>query len=75
MSGKLDRGYVSLFLTLIGVLAPGRSVVLSDGTRTVILRTNANDPLTPVVEREDGDAQDLSLLSNLSIQEVKDETA
>ena len=75
MSGKLDRGYVSLFLTLIGVLAPGRSVVLSDGTRTVILRTRANDPLTPVVEREDGDAQDLSLLSNLSIQEVKDETA
>ena len=75
MSGKLDRGYVSSFIILIDVLAPGRSVVLSDGTRAVILRTRENDPLAPVVEREDGDVYDLSSSSNLSILEVEEETA
>ena len=75
MSGTLDKGYVSSFLTLLEVLAPGRSVVLSDGSRAVILKTRANDPLAPMVEREDGYAYDLSSSPNLSILEVEEGTA
>jgi HD-GYP domain-containing protein (c-di-GMP phosphodiesterase class II) len=75
MLGTLDKGYVSSFLTLIEVLAPGRSVVLSDGSRAVILKTRASDPLAPIVEREDGHACDLSSSPNLSILEIGGETA
>jgi HD-GYP domain-containing protein (c-di-GMP phosphodiesterase class II) len=75
MSGTLDKGYVSSFLTLLEVLGPGRSVVLSDGSRAVILKTRVNDPLAPMVEREDGYAYDLSSSPNLSILEVEEEIA
>jgi HD-GYP domain-containing protein (c-di-GMP phosphodiesterase class II) len=75
MSGKLDRGYVSSFLTLLEVLSPGRSVVLSDGTRAVILTTREKDPLAPTVEREDGHTYDLDSSPGLSILGVEEETA
>jgi HD-GYP domain-containing protein (c-di-GMP phosphodiesterase class II) len=74
-SGALDRAYVSSFLTLLEVLLPGRSVVLSDGSRAVILKTRVNDPLAPMVEHQDGHVYDLSSSPNLSILEVKEETA
>ena len=74
MSGTLDKGYVSSFLILLEVLGPGRSVVLSDGSGAVILKTRENDPWAPMVEREDGYVCDLSLCPNLSILEVGEET-
>jgi HD-GYP domain-containing protein (c-di-GMP phosphodiesterase class II) len=75
MSGTLDKSYVSSFLTLLEVLAPGRSVVLSDGRRAVILKTRENDTLAPLVERKDGSVCDLPSSPNLSILEVEEETA
>jgi HD-GYP domain-containing protein (c-di-GMP phosphodiesterase class II) len=75
MSGALDKGYVSSFFALLEVLAPGRSVVLSDGSRAFILKASANNPLAPLVEREDGYMCDLSSSQSPSIIEVEEETA
>ena len=38
VSGKLHKEYVSSFLLLLNVLAAGRRVVLSDGSRGIIVR-------------------------------------
>jgi HD-GYP domain-containing protein (c-di-GMP phosphodiesterase class II) len=74
MSGKLDKNYVSSFLMLSKVLAPERGIILSDGSRAVILEIRQDNPFAPVVEREDGYVYDLSQCPNLLIQELEEET-
>jgi hypothetical protein len=73
LSGKLHREYVSAFLKLVGVLTPGRHVVLSDGTRGTIIEAMKDRTLTPMVEDEDGQLYDLSDPSAPGLVEVEED--
>jgi len=75
MAGKLHKGYVSSFLSLLNVLVPGRRVVLSDGSRGVIVEIQTGNILTPKVRDGDGQICDLSNPLAPSISEVEEETA
>jgi HD-GYP domain-containing protein (c-di-GMP phosphodiesterase class II) len=70
LSGKLHHEYVSAFLKLVGVLTPGRHVVLSDGTRGTIIEALKDHILTPMVEDEEGQLYDLSDPSAPGLMEV-----
>lgn len=74
LSGKLHKEYVSRFLLLLNVLAPGRRVVLSDGSSGMIIETHTGYPLCPVVSDEHGQIRDLSKPSAPTISEVKEES-
>ncbi len=74
MAGKLHREYVSKFLSLLNVLAPGRRVVLSDGSSGMIVETNDGYPLCPIVSDEHGRVRDLSEPSAPTISEIKEES-
>jgi len=74
LSGKLHKEYVSRFLLLLNVLAPGRRVVLSDGSCGIIVETHAGYPLCPMVSDEHGKVRDLSKPSAPTISEVKEES-
>ena len=75
MSGRLHREYVSAFLQLVGVLAPGRPVILSDGSRGTIVEARKDCALTPIVESEDGQLYDLSDPLVPTLAEVEEEGA
>jgi HD-GYP domain-containing protein (c-di-GMP phosphodiesterase class II) len=76
LSGKLHKDYVSSFLLLVNVLAPGRRVVLSDGTCGMIVETHTGRPLCPMVGDERGRVRDLSDPSAPTLSEVlEDATA
>jgi HD-GYP domain-containing protein (c-di-GMP phosphodiesterase class II) len=72
-SGKLDKNYVSSFLMLSKVLVPGRGVILSDGSRAVILEIRDDGPFSLVVEREGGYVDNLSQSSSLRALEIQEE--
>ena len=74
LSGKLHKEYVSRFLLLLNVLAPGRRVVLSDGSSGMIIETHTGYPLCPIVSDEHGQIRDLSKPSAPTISEVKEES-
>lgn len=74
LAGKLHKEYVSRFLSLLNVLAPGRRVVLSDGSSGMIVETHAGYPLCPIVSDEHGGVRDLSEPSAPSIREVQEES-
>jgi len=74
VSGKLHKEYVSRFLLLLNVLAPGRRVVLSDGSSGMIIETHTGYPLCPIVSDEHGQIRDLSKPSAPTISEVKEES-
>ncbi len=74
-AGKLHKEYVSRFLTLLNVLVPGRRVVLSDGTRGMIVETHAGYPLRPLVSDNHGKVRDLYAPSAPAILEVEEESA
>ncbi len=74
LSGRLHKEYVSRFLLLLNVLAPGRRVVLSDGSCGIIIETHAGYPLCPMVSDEHGKVRDLSEPSAPTISEVKEES-
>jgi len=74
VTGKLHREYVSRFLSLLNVLAPGRRVVLSDGSSGMIVETNDGYPLCPIVSDEHGGVRDLSEPSAPTISEVQEES-
>jgi hypothetical protein len=73
LAGKLHKEYVSRFLSLLNVLAPGRRVVLSDGSSGTIIETHAGDPLGPIVSDEHGGVRDLSKPSAPTISEIEEE--
>jgi len=73
-AGKLHMGYVSRFLSLLNILAPGRRVVLSDGSSGTIVKTHDGDPLCPIVSDEHGGVRDLSESSAPTISEVEEES-
>jgi HD-GYP domain-containing protein (c-di-GMP phosphodiesterase class II) len=75
MSGRFHKQYVSAFLQLVGVLAPGRQVILSDGSRGTVVEVRKDCALTPIVEGEDGQSYDLSNPSVLKLAEVEEEGA
>ena len=74
VSGKLHKEYVSSFLLLLNVLAAGRRVVLSDGSRGIIVETHTGRPLCPMVGGEHGRVRDLSDPSAPTIWEVEEDT-
>jgi HD-GYP domain-containing protein (c-di-GMP phosphodiesterase class II) len=74
LAGKLHKEYVSRFLSLLNVLAPGRRVVLSDGSSGMIIETHTGYPLYPIVSDEHGQIRDLSKPSAPTISEVKEES-
>jgi HD-GYP domain-containing protein (c-di-GMP phosphodiesterase class II) len=74
LAGKLHKEYVSRFLSLLNVLAPGRRVVLSDGSSGMIVETHAGYPLCPIVSDEHGGVRDLSEPSAPTISEVEEES-
>ena len=74
LAGKLHKEYVSSFLLLINVLAAGRRVVLSDGSRGMIVETHTGRPLCPMVGDDHGRVRDLSLPSAPTIWEVEEDT-
>jgi HD-GYP domain-containing protein (c-di-GMP phosphodiesterase class II) len=73
LAGKLHREYVSKFLLLLNVLAPGRRVVLSDGSSGMIVDAHAGNPLCPIISDEHGEIRDLSEPSAPTISEIKEE--
>ena len=73
LSGKLHREYVAVFFQLLKVLVPGRPVVLSDGTRAVILETRPGRVLTPLVEDGEGRVRDLADPSGPWLWEIEEE--
>jgi HD-GYP domain-containing protein (c-di-GMP phosphodiesterase class II) len=75
ISGKLHKEYVSSFLSLLNVLAAGRRVVLSDGSRGMIVETHTGYPLCPMIGDENGRVQDLSVPSAPTIWEVEEDSA
>jgi HD-GYP domain-containing protein (c-di-GMP phosphodiesterase class II) len=75
ISGKLHKEYVSSFLSLLNVLAAGRRVVLSDGSRGMIVETHTGYPLCPMIGDENGRVQDLSAPSAPTIWEVEEDSA
>jgi HD-GYP domain-containing protein (c-di-GMP phosphodiesterase class II) len=74
MSGKLHKEYVSSFLLLLNVLAAGRRVVLSDGSRGMIVETHTGSPLCPMIGDESGRVRDLSDPGSPTIWEVEEDT-
>jgi len=74
VSGKLDKEYVSSFLLLLNVLAAGRRVVLSDGSRGMIVETHTGRPLCPLIGEENGRVRDLSDPSGPAIWKVEEDT-
>jgi len=72
-SGRLHREYVSTFIQLVGVLAPGRYVVLTDGSHGIIVEIRKDNALTPIVETEEGQKYDLSTPLALGLAEVGEE--
>jgi HD-GYP domain-containing protein (c-di-GMP phosphodiesterase class II) len=74
LAGKLHREYVSRFLLLLNVLAPGRRVVLSDGSSGMIVETHAGHPLCPIVSDEHGAVRDLSEPSAPTISDVEEQS-
>ena len=74
VAGKLHREYVSRFLSLLNVLAPGRRVILSDGSSGMIVETRDGYPLFPIVSNEHGGVRDLSEPSAPTISEVQEES-
>jgi HD-GYP domain-containing protein (c-di-GMP phosphodiesterase class II) len=75
VAGKLHREYVSRFLSLLNVLAPGRRVILSDGSSGMIVETRDGFPLCPIVSNEHGGVWDLSEPSAPTISEVEEESS
>jgi HD-GYP domain-containing protein (c-di-GMP phosphodiesterase class II) len=75
LAGKLHKEYVSSFLLLLNVLAAGRRVVLSDGSRGMIVETQTGYPLCPMVGDENGKVRDLSDPSSPTIWEVEEDPA
>ena len=75
VAGKLHREYVSRFLSLLNVLAPGRRVILSDGSSGMIVETHDGYPLCPIVSNEHGGVRDLSEPSAPTISEVEEESS
>jgi len=73
MSGRLQKDYVSSFLLLLNVLAPGRRLLLSDGSRGRIVETQTGSPLCPMVGDEHGRVRDLSDPSSPTILEVEED--
>jgi HD-GYP domain-containing protein (c-di-GMP phosphodiesterase class II) len=74
ISGKLHKEYVSSFLLLLNVLTAGRRVVLSDGSRGMIVETHTGRPLCPMVGDEHGRVRDLSDPLAPTIWEVEEDT-
>jgi len=75
LSGKLLKEYVSSFLLLLNVLAAGRRVMLSDGSRGIIVETQTGYPLCPMVGDQNGKIRDLSDPSSPTIWEIEEDTA
>ena len=75
LAGKLHKEYVSSFLLLLNVLAAGRWVVLSDGSRGMIVETQTGRPLCPMIGDDQGRVLDLSAPSAPTIWEVEEEGA
>jgi HD-GYP domain-containing protein (c-di-GMP phosphodiesterase class II) len=75
LTGKLHKECVSSFLLLVNVLAAGRRVVLSDGSRGMIVETHTGHPLSPMVGDERGQVRDLSEPSAPTIWEVLDDAS
>ncbi len=72
-AGKLNKEYVSSFLLLLNVLSPGRKVVLSDGTRGMIVETVTGRPLCPMIGDGQGRVFDLSEPASPTIWEIEEE--
>jgi HD-GYP domain-containing protein (c-di-GMP phosphodiesterase class II) len=75
LAGKLHKEYVSRFLSLLDVLAPGRRLILSDGSSGIIVETHAWHSLCPIVTDEHGGVRDLSEPLAPTILEVEEESA
>lgn len=74
-AGKLNKDYVSSFLLLLNVLSAGRRVILSDGTKGMIVETQTGRPLCPMIGDEQGRVFDLSEPSAPTIWEVEEDQA
>jgi len=75
LAEKLHKEYVSSFLLLLNVLAAGRRVVLSDGRRGMIVETQTDQPLCPMIGDEEGRILDLSEPSAPTIWEIEEDGA
>ena len=60
-NGKFHPRCVAALLDLLGVLAQGRRVGLSDGRSAAVLKRGERDSLRPLVETDDGSVLDLAL--------------
>jgi HD-GYP domain-containing protein (c-di-GMP phosphodiesterase class II) len=74
LAGKLHTEYVSRFLSLLNVLAPGRRVVLSDGSSGMIVEIHTGYPLCPIVSDEHGQIRDLSKPSAPTVSGIEEES-
>lgn len=73
LAEKLNKEYVSAFLLLLNVLSPGRKVVLSDGTKGMIVETQTGRPLCPMIGDDRGRIFDLSEPSAPTIYEIEED--
>lgn len=70
--GVLHPPYVGAFARLLGVLAPGARVTLSDGAGATVLAPLARDPLKPAVGLDSGETVRLEETTALWIETVAD---
>jgi putative two-component system response regulator len=72
--GALVRGHVAVFLRLTGFLEPGCRVALEDGRRGTVIAVGAN-PLSPVLQMEEGVEEDLANRPSTEVWEVEQVSA
>ena len=68
--GALVRSHVAAFLRLTRFLGQGCRVAVDDGRRGTVIVPGA-DPLTPVLQLEDGVEVDLAVLPGVEVREVE----
>jgi len=71
-SGVHHRLFISVLARIVGVIAPGRKLILTDGRPATVLSEGEFDALTPLVETADMEIMDLSMPGVPQIREVLD---
>lgn len=70
--GVYIRMFLSVLFKLIGIISPGRKIVLTDGRTGVVLAEGEYDVLSPLVEADESEILDLSIPGMPQIDRILD---